>query len=114
MRRPASPLRELADITRTTLDDLSAGKDWEDAVVRCYAQMNTVVGIRPGLRRQQAMTTSEFAVRLEQAGLPGEPVRRLTRLFEAVRYGSRKSRPEEAHEAVNYLTAILHYCEEAR
>ena len=46
------------------------------------------------------------------AGLPGDAVRRLTRLFESVRYGDRKSPPKDVNEAVTCLNTILHYCGE--
>ena len=65
------------------------------------------------LQREIAMTPHEFAVRLEQAGLPGDAVTRLTRLFEAVRYGDRKSGPKDINEAVSCLKTILRYCGEA-
>jgi hypothetical protein len=75
--------------------------------------MSRVVGERQGLRREYAMTPAEFAVRLENAGLPREPVRRLTRLFESARYGARTSTQDDIDEAVDCLTSILKYCGEA-
>jgi len=112
--RPASgSLDDLAAIARSSLDDLESGRDWDDVIVGCYARMSEAVSRKRGLFRVQAMTPAEFARRLEQAGLPGDPVRRLTRLFEAVRYGGRRSNQNEVNEAVSCLTAILHYCGEA-
>jgi hypothetical protein len=111
---PKSPLRELADIALSALDEISTGADWEDAVIQCYARMSEAVRKDRGLRRDQAMTPSEFASRLEGAGLPIFPVRRLTRLFEEVRYGGRCSNREEADEAVSCLTSIVHSVGEAR
>jgi hypothetical protein len=112
--KPApNSLDALAAIARSSLDDLQAGRDWDDVIVGCYARMNEAVSRRRGLFRTQAMTPAEFARRLEQAGLPGDAVRRLTRLFEAVRYGGRVSSQREINEAVSCLTAILHYCGEA-
>ena len=72
---------------------------------------------RPGrlaqaLHRDLAMTPHEFALRLERAGLPADAVGRLTRLFEGVRYGDRKSGPKDVNEAVSCLKTILHYCGE--
>lgn len=58
------------------------------------------------------MTPGEFALRLEQSGLPGDAVRRLTRLFERVRYGNQKAGLKDTNEAVACLTAILQYCGE--
>lgn len=105
---------ELAQIARQTLDDLQAGKDYGDTVIECYARMAEAVGERRGLKRRAHMTPSEFAAALERARLPGDAVRRLTRLFEAVRYGGRKSTPQDIAEAMECLTAILDGCREAR
>lgn len=107
-RPPKSQLWNLERAARTALKDLSAGRDWDDTVIQCYARMSEAIDQKRGLHRQQAMTPSEFATRLEQAGLPSDPVRRLTRLFEKARYGGRKSSREDVNEAVTCLTAILH------
>jgi hypothetical protein len=107
------PLDDLAAIARSSLDDLKSGQDWDDVIIGCYARMSEAVSRKRGLFRPQAMTPEEFARRLEKAGLPGDAVRRLTRLFESVRYGGRKSSQNEINEAVSCLTAILHYCGEA-
>ena len=112
-RRHSDSLDELGAIARSSLDDLEAGRDWDDVIVGCYSRMSETVSRKRGLFRTQAMTPAEFARRLERAGLPGDPVRRLTRLFEAVRYGGRSSSQNEINEAVSCLTTILHYCGEA-
>lgn len=103
---------ELAHIARTALDGIRSGGSFEDAVIECYVRMSAAVGTQRGLGRPQAMTPSEFAKRLEQAGLPGEAVHRLTRLFEKVRYGGGRSTQAEADEAVACLKAILRACGE--
>jgi hypothetical protein len=105
---PKSQLQDLTRAARTALKDISAGRDWDDTVIQCYVRMSEVLDQKRGLYRQQAMTPQEFATRLEQAGLPSDPVRRLTRLFEKARYGGRKSSREDVNEAVVCLTAILH------
>jgi hypothetical protein len=101
------PEAEIEVIARSALDDLRMGRDWEDVVIRCYADMNTAVSQRRGLTRHQAMTPSEFAVRLEQAGLPAHSVRSLTRLFEQARYSSRSSSTGEVQQAIDCLSAIM-------
>jgi hypothetical protein len=106
------PLEEIAKIARSSLEDLSSGRNSSDVIIKCYLQMSDVVSSRRKLQRELAMTPHEFAVRLEQAGLPGDAVTRLTRLFEAVRYGDRKSGPKDVNEAVSCLRTILHYCGE--
>jgi hypothetical protein len=105
-------LDEIARIARTSLNDLSSGRESSDVIISCYLRMSDVVADKQKLHREIAMTPQEFAVRLERAGLPGDAVRRLTRLFEMVRYGDRKSAPKDVTEAVSCLNTILYYCGE--
>jgi len=105
-------LKDLASVARSSLHDLSSGAEWADAITNCYVRMSDVVGRSRGLSRQSDMTPAEFAFRLERAGLPSDPVRRLTRLFESVRYGAHKPASTEINEAVSCLNAILRYCGE--
>jgi len=112
-RRVPPPLEEIAEIARTALGDLTAGKDWGDTIINCYVRMNASVGERRGCRRKRGTTPAEFADELERAGLPGYTTRRLTQLFERVRYGAKKSSKEDIHEAIACLTDILHACGEA-
>ncbi len=107
------PLDQIAAIARASLNDLEAGGDSENAIIQCYERMSAVVGSRQGLHRENAMTPSEFASRLERSGLPREAVSRLTHLFESVRYGGHGTGPREITEAVSCLTSILKYCGEA-
>jgi hypothetical protein len=108
----SKPLTDIAQIARSSLDDLSRGRDTSDVIINCYLRMGDVVADKRRLHREIAMTPQEFAVRLERAGLPGDAVRRLTSLFEMVRYGDRKSAPRDVTEAVNCLNAILRSCGE--
>lgn len=105
-------MQKLAQIARSSLSDLSAGRDTSDVILNCYQRMGEVVSQKKNLARKESMTPGEFAARLEGAGLPGDSVRTLTRLFESVRYGARKPDPKMEQEAVVCLTAILHYCGE--
>lgn len=107
LQPPKHKFQDLARAARSALKDLSAGRDWDDTVIRCYVRMSEALDQERGLHRQQAMTPQEFASRLEQAGLPSDPIRRLTRLFEKARYGGQKSSREDVNEAVTCLTAIL-------
>jgi hypothetical protein len=107
-------LDEIAGIARASLRDLSSGQgSAQDTIIQCYADMSRVVVARRGLYREYAMTASEFAVRLEKAGLPRDPVNRLTHLFESVRYSARTSSQDDIDEAVACLTSILKYCGES-
>jgi hypothetical protein len=106
------PLHEIARIARSSLNDLTSGRNSSDVIINCYLRMSDVVSSKRHLHRNVAMTPHEFALHLEQAGLPGDAVTRLTRLFEGVRYGARKSGPQDINEAVSCLKTILHYCGE--
>jgi hypothetical protein len=108
----SKPLDEIAKIARSSLNDLSSGLNSSDVIINCYLRMSDVVSSKRQLQREIAMTPNEFALRLEQAGLPGDAVIRLTRLFEVVRYGDRRSGPRDVNEAVSCLKTILHYCGE--
>ena len=110
--RADSSLEDIAAAARQSLDELADGRDWENAIVRCYARMSEAVSRRRGLHRDSAMTPDEFASHLTRSGLPADSVRRLTRLFESVRYGARSAGDRERDEASACLTDILRYCGE--
>lgn len=101
---------EIAEIARNTLQEFETAAGWDEAIVRCYLQMNQVVSAERGLVRQAGVTPAEFALRMERAGLPGEAVRSLTRLFEAVRYGGKTASSADRDLAAAALNAILHAC----
>jgi hypothetical protein len=105
-------LEEIGEAARLALDDLAAGRDGKDAIILCYARMNEVVMQKRYLERGASRTASEFATRLETAGLPRDSVHRLTRLFESARYGVRPSQPVEIDEAKVCLTEIARFCGE--
>jgi flagellar biogenesis protein FliO len=108
--RRYSRLNDLAEIARSSLDDLASGREWGDVIIQSYVRMSDAVSERRGLFRAEAMTPREFADRLEFAGLPADAVKRLTRLFESVRYGGRESSQTDVHEAIACLNSILQAC----
>ncbi len=114
IRKPArsktKTLAALASIANKSLDEMEAGKDWGDAIIRCYDRMSRVLAEKRDLHREQSMTPAEFAQKLEYAGLPHDPVHLLTHLFESVRYGARQARGDEIEEAAACLKAILKSC----
>jgi len=107
-----TPLEEIARIARSSLNDLTSGRNSSDVIINCYLRMSDVVSDKKNLYRKSAMTPHEFALHLQEAGLPGDAVARLTRLFEGVRYGNKRSGPQDINEAVSCLKTILHYCGE--
>jgi len=97
---------DLGRIAILALRDIAEGREWEDATIQCYAQMNTAVSRQRRLDREVHLTPGEFALKLENAGLPPEPIRNLTRLFEKARYGGRTNQKQDATEAIHCLNVI--------
>jgi hypothetical protein len=110
-RRPAGPLEQLAQEAEEAIEQLRAGSDLKNTVIRCYAEMARVLAERRGIRRQQSMTTREFEEHLRGLNLPDEPIKRLTRLFEDVRYGTMPPGEREEQQAIASLTAIVEACQ---
>lgn len=114
LNAPSSDISKtkIAKIARTSILDLSAGRESSDVILNCYYRMSDAVSHRKNLNRNASMTPSEFASRLEAEGIPSDAVRALTRLFESVRYGGQRSNPNMVNEAVACLTSILQHCGE--
>jgi hypothetical protein len=93
------------------VDAIQSGENIRDTVIRCYIQMTQVLAKERNTRREEAMTPHEFEqVLLKKLKLPETPVRRLTSLFEAVRYGDYHPGKREEMEAIDSLTAIAAAC----
>lgn len=107
---PAGPLDRLAREAQGAVNALAAGEDIRDVVLRSYYQMSRVLDEERGIRREVAMTPHEFLHTLTSKGIPNEPVRELTLLFEEVRYGSRRPGKPEEQRAIASLQAIINYC----
>ncbi len=108
-RAVAAPPDELAAIAgeaQRALETLQAGGDLRETILRCYDDMVRVLSERPGVSREFSMTAREFEVRLAALGIADQPIRRLTRLFETVRYSQRAPGPPEVQEAEWCLSAI--------
>ena len=111
MRSAASTIDQLGVEAREALESIHSGVDIKDTILRCYYDMNEILTKTRGIRRERAMTPREFEVQLAQLGLPGEYVKRLTRLFEEVRYGAIEVGNHQEQEAIQCLTAIIKACE---
>ena len=59
------------------------------------------------------MTPREFESSLIKMVMPEEPVRQLTRLFEAVRYGAKRLDQSAEQQAVSSLESIIRAIREA-
>ena len=108
--RRLTTLGAIAEIARTSLADLTAGRRWSDVVLEAYARMSEAVRLARGLERESSTTPREFAARLVQMGLPAASVEELTGLFESVRYGGRASDTRAGGRAAACLESILSAC----
>lgn len=94
----------IPEIAARAVLDLEKGVDLTDIVLRCYRDMCAILQQKVTLRPE--MTAREFAQHLEEAGVCVEEVRRLTGLFEKVRYGRWVANSKERTEALSLLQAI--------
>lgn len=109
-RQPTSSLEQIAWKAQDALQALRAGGDLRNTVLRCYFEMSRVLSEQRGITRAKAMTPREFERYLEEAGLPGEHVRGLTRIFEGVRYGAKVPGEDDESHAIACLTRIVEAC----
>jgi hypothetical protein len=96
----------LAREAQTTINELQTGRDFKNAVIECYYRMCRILSEQRRMNRARSMTAREFAARLAMAGVGGKEAQRLTRLFEAARYGAERFSEVEEQEAITCLTAI--------
>jgi lipoprotein signal peptidase len=103
--RPDPHTEVIREVERA-LASLEAGGNVDDIVMQCYVDMTEVLRRDQRMERRQAMTPREFEAQLAQAGFEDEHIRRLTRLFERVRYSTESSGRRDELEALSCLRAI--------
>lgn len=94
----------IPEIAARAVIDLEKGTNLTDVILRCYRDMCAILQQKVALRPE--MTAREFAQHLQEAGVGGEEVSRLTSLFEKVRYGRWVANSEERMEALRLLKTI--------
>lgn len=110
--RDEGTFQELAEDAQQAIDDIQAGGDLRQIIIKCYFDMMGVVKKTRGIVRDQAMTPEEFESLLEKKGFPAGPLQRLTRLFEDVRYGTRTPAAQEEQLAILCLQEIVAACQQ--
>lgn len=109
-RQKDTTLEKIATEVQAALDDLQAGGDFRNIVIRCYSEMVQALRERRGVYRSAHLTPREFEDTLQSLGFPMDPIHQLTQLFENVRYGHKPVTQREELIAVDSLTAILEAC----
>jgi len=102
-----APLEMITREVQHTLEEIQAGKDLKDTVMRCYWEMSQFLSKKRNLDRPSGMTVREFEQYLADYGLRTEHIQQLSRLFERVRYSGKSAGPREEKEAVACLRAIV-------
>jgi len=109
-REPRTVLKRIGEEAQLALDELQAGGNLRNTVIRCYYEMSRVLHEQRGIQRDQGMTPREFEDALVQRGLPAQPIQQLTRVFEEVRYGDKEPGEREERMAITSLAAIVEAC----
>ncbi|MFC1996087.1 DUF4129 domain-containing protein [Chloroflexota bacterium] len=103
--------QDFADNAQNALKAIKEDKiDFNNVIIRCYAEMNQTLRIENGIQRDQAMTTNEFEQELLAKGFPAQPVQHLTQLFERVRYGLHQPEEIDKKVAIESLREIIGFC----
>jgi hypothetical protein len=112
--RPPPVEAELLQDAEAAVNDLKAGADLKNVIIRCYLQMTRSLQEERGIERNYAMTVREFETRLNSLGFPAAPVHQLTSLFEKLRYGEQAMDANDEQVAVESLSQIIQFCRNGR
>lgn len=112
LRRKRQPdsIETLLEQAENAVNALQNGESARSVIVRYYIQMSQVLQEERGIERGAAVTPHEFVELLAAKGLPAEPLRQLTRLFETVRYGNQPVSVQDERSALESLTTIVTAC----
>lgn len=102
--------KQLMEQAENAVNDLIAGMDFRNVILRCYMQMTALLQEDEGIQRGSSMTVQEFEEILEAKGFPAAPVHQLTQLFEKVRYGRQQISKGDEGAAVDSLNEIISFC----
>jgi hypothetical protein len=102
-----TPFSEIVEQAQAALDAVQLGGDYRNIIMQCYAEMLRIVREQRGLRRNSAVTASEFTSTLAKMGYPEGAVKQLTKLFEDARYGSKQHTPQQEQTAISSLQNIV-------
>lgn len=88
---------------------IESGENLKNVILNYYRKMCSVLSEEQNIERKANMTVVEFENTLKAAGVPQKPVRELTGLFEAARYGNWEPRAHDEKNAVRCFDEIILY-----
>lgn len=97
-------LSDLSAIQHRDFPAFTEGLDLDEPIFRCYRDMCAILRSKVSFRSE--MTAREFARALEEEGVHDPAIRRLTGIFERVRYGRHSPQAQERSEAIHLLGQI--------
>lgn len=112
-RQKISITEAIGEQAQRALNDLEAGYDYQNVIIRCYAEMSQVLLVSRGVEREIGMTPHEFENTLIRNRFPSEPVKNLTLLFEEVRYGGVDQSAGRIEQAKISLGEIITFCQQS-
>ncbi len=110
--KPAPLQADFAAEAQSSLAALDAGGDLRDTIINCYRGMLTQARRANLIGDEKTATTIDLEHKLIAYGLPQRETQRLTRLFEAVRYGSHQTSERERLEARDCLSTFVASCDQ--
>ena len=96
---------------KTAMQNLLIGDDLREAILACYRSMSDALSRQQGLTREHFMTAREFETYLESRGVPAQPVRKLSSIFESARYSEDIPTLQDKQQCLESLQAIIQYCQ---
>ncbi len=111
---PVQTMLQIEQEAENARQALLAGMSLREVILQCYRKMSNALQENHGIQRQSFMTTGDFEHLLEAEGFPAAPVRQLTGLFNAVRYGRWQPGVDDEQNAIACLEAIIQHSRETR
>lgn len=103
---PTARRREIADVVRAAIRDLTAGEDFRAVVLRCYRTMVALFA-EHGIEALPSQTAREFELSaLRDIDVSKESVEDLTALFEEARYSDHRIGERQRAGAIECLESI--------
>ena len=94
----------------TAVNAIRTGMAFNSVILRCYRRMSRILREEQGIERETSMTAREFMELLQERGVSAAPVRQLTLLFEAARYGALQATKSDEQIGIACLREIIRDC----
>jgi hypothetical protein len=114
MRRTSPAQDMILQEAENAANAIQKGEDLKSVLLRCYQQMSRILREEQGIERRDNMTAREFMEILQEKGISLSPVRQLTLLFEAARYGAFPLGEREEQIGLDSLNEIIKDCQRSK